>query len=95
MSREGKQTALMRKDGYVTAAEVARAIGIDLSTAHRWVKTGAMPGARFGWCWYVDIHAFVDKLKRDKTYPPGSAVLNELAQLKLLVGRRATPKVNA
>lgn len=93
MSRHGKQTEMMRKDGYVTAAEVARAIGIELSTAHKWIHTDKMPGKRFGWNWYVDIHAFFDLAKREKMFPPDSAAEKALAELKGLVRKRATPRV--
>ena len=56
MPRPGKQTELMRKDGYLLAVDVARGIGIDLSTAHEWIKSGRMPGSKFGAFWYVSIH---------------------------------------
>jgi hypothetical protein len=95
MSRQGKQTEMMRKDGYVTAAEVARAIGIDLSTAHNWIQDGRMPGGHFGWGWYVDIWTFVEQVESDNIYPQGSTIVKQLKELKLLVGKRAQKQKGA
>jgi hypothetical protein len=90
MPRSGKQVQLMRQDGYVTAAEVAEATGHALPTVHAGIKDGRVPGQRFGWGWYVDIHKYAAIVATQ--YPPDSVVIKNIAALKLLVDKPASGK---
>lgn len=82
------QDALMRRDGYVTASEVAEATGKHLVTIHRSIAEERIPGLRVGWSWYVDIHRYYEIC----TYPPGTSIANNLRTLTMLVGRRAAKR---
>lgn len=90
MPRPGKQTELMRKDGYLLAVDVARAIGIDLSTAHEWIKSSRMPGQKFGAFWYVKIHDFYAAAKKSGEF---STVI--LAEIKTLTEGVPRPRRTA
>lgn len=91
--RQRKPRALdiaMRRDGWVTAAEVAGATGMTLGAVVAAIKRGAIPGkgvrntATFGKRvrWYVDIRAYLDGCG---TSAP-SALRRELSRLKLVTG---------
>lgn len=71
--------AQFRNDGYVTASEVAQAIGCAISTVHRNIIEGKYPGERIGRGWYIDIHALA------KQYPEGTTVHASLMKLADLV----------
>jgi hypothetical protein len=87
MPRAGKQVQMMRQDGYVTAAEVSRATGRDLSTVHSDIQLGKVPGKRIGWGWYVDIHRYCEKVK--DVYPEGTTIDANLKALRMQVMRPA------
>jgi hypothetical protein len=87
MPRPGKQTELMRKDGYLLAVDVARGIGIDLSTAHEWIKSGKMPGQKFSAFWYVSIHDFYASAKTSGDFSP-----TVLAKIKEMTAQATRPR---
>lgn len=93
MPRAGKQAQMMRADGYVTAAEIASATGRNLGTIHKEIEAKTIPGVRSGWGWYVDIHAFLKQVEKEKTYPEGTTVLEQLRKLKLVVSKPARKTV--
>lgn len=80
--RDGNQTELMRKDGYVRAVEVARATGRDLTAVHKEIEAEKIPGGRFGWGWYVDIHRYVDKVRKAGTFPEDGTIMTRLEELR-------------
>lgn len=82
----GGQDILMRKDGYVTAAEVAEATGQDLTTVHRKIRERKMLGGRVGWGWYVAIHA----LRDSGEYPENGTIWKQLNKLAQSVGKKAS-----
>ncbi len=56
-----KQAAIMLQDGFITTAVAADAMGINVSTVYRWVKTGQIVGTRVGRSWYVRVEDLVEK----------------------------------
>ncbi len=84
------QDELMRQDGYVTAAEVAEAMNQTLSTIHRGIEAGRIPGGKVGSAWYVDIHAYVEKFSETG---PESAIRSRLNELTKLVSKKASGKL--
>lgn len=58
-----EQDMQMRREGYVTAAEVAEAVSRDLSRVHRGIAEGRYPGKSVGSetykRHYVDVHALI------------------------------------
>ena len=56
-----KQAAIMLQDGFITTAVAADAMGVNVSTVYRWVKTGQIVGTRVGRSWYVRVEDLVEK----------------------------------
>ena len=61
--RTYKQAAIMFKDGFITTAVAAEAIGVNVSTVYRWVKTDHIEGKQVGRSWYVCIKELIAKHK--------------------------------
>lgn len=59
--RTYKQAAIMLQDGFITTATAAEAMGVNVSTVYRWVKTGQIVGTRVGRSWYVRVEDLVEK----------------------------------
>jgi len=59
--RTYKQAAIMLQDGFITTAIAAEAMGVNVSTVYRWVKTGQIVGTRVGRSWYVRVEDLVEK----------------------------------
>lgn len=59
--RTYKQAGIMLQDGFITTAVAAEAMGVNVSTVYRWVKTGQIVGTRVGRSWYVRVEDLVDK----------------------------------
>lgn len=59
--RTYKQAAIMFKDGFITTAVAAEAIGVNVSTVYRWVKTEHIEGKQVGRSWYVRVKELIDK----------------------------------
>lgn len=81
-----KQALANRRDGYVTASEVARATFRELGAVHADIASKKIPGCRIGWGWYVDIHKFADA----NEYPEGTSIRAALEELRKLVDKPAT-----
>lgn len=80
------QDELMRKDGYVTAAEVAAATNQTLSTVHRGIEGQRIPGGKVGSGWYVDIYRYAEQYE---PAGPASGIRLKLDELKKLVDKPA------
>lgn len=84
MARLGqKLQILMRQDGYVTAQEVADAVGLSLSAAHSRIEAGTWPGRQFDGHWFVNIRKLAAEADS------GPTVVARLKQLAMLVGPNA------
>lgn len=59
--RTYKQAGIMLQDGFITTAIAAEAMGVNVSTVYRWVKTGQIVGTRVGRSWYVRVEDLVEK----------------------------------
>lgn len=59
--RTYKQAGIMLQDGFITTAVAAEAMGVNVSTVYRWVKTGQIVGTRVGRSWYVRVEDLVEK----------------------------------
>jgi excisionase family DNA binding protein len=55
------QAAIMFKDGFITTAVAAEAIGVNVSTVYRWVKTEHIEGKQVGRSWYVRVAELIEK----------------------------------
>ncbi len=73
--RTYKQRAILLQDGYITTADAAEAMGVNVSTVYRWVKTGQIVGTRVGRSWYVRIE---DLIKKHASSPTIQQRLREL-----------------
>jgi excisionase family DNA binding protein len=65
--RTYKQRAIMLQDGYITTAEAAEAMGVNVSTVYRWVKTGQIVGTRVGRSWYVRTEDLIERYASSPT----------------------------
>lgn len=73
---------MMKKDGFVPAAEVAKAIGRTLPTIHQRLKAEKIPGRQVeGRYWFVDVHAYLAECE----LPKDSTAYDELKKLAATV----------
>lgn len=85
MPREGKQTALIRRDGFVPVAEIAKATGMSHSNIIRMLVDERMPGKREGYRWFVDAK----KLAASGMFAAGSTIQKNVEKIAATVGRNA------
>lgn len=76
----------MRKDGFVTASEIAVAMGVSLPTVHAGIRDGKIPGKVIegiggGHRWYVDPRKMLREFPKDGP----TSVRQAIAKLVLLV----------
>jgi len=58
---------IMKEDGFVTAADAARAVGASqVGTIHRAIEGGRLLGTKIVRRWYVSVAALLDQYKNVK-----------------------------
>lgn len=56
-----KQVALMREHGMIPVSQVARIIGVHVSTVYRWIDTQWIKAERLNNHWYIDAEHLADR----------------------------------
>ncbi len=63
------------RNGYITAADASRAIGVPASSVHRWMKTGKLPHALQGRKHFVKVEELVAFVRRTWSDPAVSELV--------------------
>lgn len=62
MTRQTKQTEIMRSKGYISASETAEKVGKSIATIYRWLEEGFVEGTQLGRSWFVKLDSLIKYL---------------------------------